>query len=344
MLVTPDLRERPYTVSAAPKEMLSVRTEGDQTIVKINSSSLAIMQECPRKAYYVLNQGLRKKVQSSATTFGSAIHKALEVFYSGELYERVLPANFERIMPDLEHMDGPKDSLIYRAARAFVHAAEPLRNLESSDKRSIASGLWTLTHYFKTYIDDPFVVYSDESGPFVERRYVFTLWESPTLKIECFGQIDLILKNARTGMILVADHKTSSIVGNDFFNRLKPNHQYTGYLMAAKRAYKIQTDSFLVNCIQVKAKPLTARGTPPNFPRQVTRRDEADYAEYQTTVRYFVQQYLNWRADNEWSLGHTNACASYGGCQFLEVCGAPQVIRQNIIDAQFDREVRTWNA
>lgn len=344
MLVNFDLSAAPYVVPAKPKEMLSIRRAGDQDIVKINSSSLQLLQECPRKSYYLLNQGLRKRVQSPATTFGSAIHKALEVFYSAPRDERIYTEKLGEEMENMGHMEPTHDYMILRAAKAFVKEAEPLRNLDATDKRSIATGLWILRHYFKTYIDDPFVVYRDENGPFVERKFSFNLWESPTLKIEYFGQIDVILKNDKTDMLLVGDHKTSSIVGNDFFNRLKPNHQYTGYLMAAKRVFKLQTDSFMVNCLQVKPKPVTARGTPPNFPRQITRRDEQDYKEFTETVLYYVQKYLEWKDDNTWPLSHANACASYGGCQFLEVCAAPTVIRQNIIDAQFDKEVREWNA
>jgi len=337
MNVTLDTSGIPLIVEDAPKEMLSVTKVNGKTKVKINSSSLSILQECGRKAQYVLHDKLRKTAQNPATLFGSAIHAALEEFYRADLCKRVLPKDYKKNIQDMETMPAPDDSIVYRAAAAFIKVAEPLRGLDEHNKRSIPAGLWMLGHYFEAYIDDPFVVFSDEAGPMVERRVDFTLYEDDALIIEYFGTIDVVLQNQRTGLILVADHKTSSVVGNDFFNRLKPNHQYTGYLLGAKKAMGIDTDSFMVNCLQVKPKPKTARGGPPHFLRQVTRRDENDYLEFTDTVVHNVRQFLTWLDAGNWTMGHTSACAMYGGCQFLEVCSAPKEIRANIIAASFNK-------
>lgn len=319
------------------KEMISVTNDSGKTTVKINSSSLSVLQECPRKSNYLLYNKFHKKSQSPAVLFGSAIHAALEVFYNSSRADRTLPKNYKTVIQDLENMEAPEDHLLYKSAKAFVDKAEPLRNIPPSDKRSLQAGLWSLAHYFETYIDDPFVVMEDKDGPIVERRVEYKLYESEKMDIVYFGTIDVVLKNQRTNQILVCDHKTSSIVGNDFFNRLKPNHQYTGYLLGAKECLGIKTDSFLVNCIQVKPKPVTSRGKPPHFLRQVTRRDETDYVEFRQAVMYWVRQYLDWIAGDYWPLGHTNACSSYGGCQYLSVCSAPTEIRDNIINAEFER-------
>lgn len=322
-----------------PKEMLSVSQLADgRTLVRINSSSLSIIQECLRKSHYSLNERWLGKNESPATLFGSAIHKALEVFYLADPSQRALPKFEDAELLISANPQLSKDNLVLRAIAAFVERAEPLRELPDTDKRSIPNGIWTLWHYFKAYIDDPYVAFVDESGrPFVERSFSFTLHEDETLKIDYFGTVDLVVKHQKSGDLYVCDHKTSSVVGADFYNRLKPNHQYTGYLMGVRESFGLPIDSFLVNCIQVKARPLTSRGTPPHYPRQVTTRDQADYDEFRSVIVANVHNYLRGRQTGVWPLGQVNACAQYGGCQYLAVCAAPSTLRENILQSKFNR-------
>lgn len=320
-----------------PKEMLSIREENGKTLVRINSSSLGVIQECLRKSHYLLDQKWHSENEAPATIFGSAIHAALEVFYGGNMADRKLPKLETMELMSYDHkVESEETDLLLRATRAFIEKAQPLKALPESDKRSIQNGVYILHNYFKAFIDDPYVALIDERGSFIERDFTFRLYDGPDLEIDYFGRIDLAVKHSQTGEVLVADHKTSSVVGADFYNRLKPNHQYSGYLLGAK-SLGIKTDSFLVNCLQVKSKPVTARGTPPHFPRQITTRDEQDYAEFKDAVVGSVRNYLSALAENSWPLGHVNACAMYAGCMFLQVCSAPKSLRENVLKAKFVR-------
>jgi hypothetical protein len=319
-------------IPAKPKEMLSVGQRGNKTLVRINSSSLGVLQECPRKAHYQIYRNLVAENESSPTLFGKGIHKALEVFYRGDVKERILPQ-----YKDVEQMPyghPAPDSLISRAMLAFLETAEPLSALPPENKRSLPNGVWILWHYFQAYINDPHIAYVDEEGPFVERPFTFDLYEDEELVIEYFGTIDLIVRNTTNGNILVCDHKTSSVVGNDFYNRVKPNHQYTGYLLGA-RSFGLNVNDFMINCLEVKQKPKTARGSAPNFPRQITNRDEGDFAEFRESVKFYVDNYLTSIRSGVWPLSHTNACAMYTGCTYLSVCSAPASLRENILNAKF---------
>jgi len=342
MKVSADLSQVPPEIArtGTPKEMLSVDETGRKPKVRINSSSLSVIHSCPRKAYYTLHRKLKARHEAPATLFGLAIHKALEIFYSEPRGNRSIPSNFREQADLLAYgHTPPSDHFLFRAIAAFVNTAEPLRALPETDKRSLGSGVWLLRNYFESYINDPFEVLCDQNGPITERSFSMPLYEDEELEIEYFGQIDVVLKNAQTHVILPTDHKTSSIVGSDFYNRLKPNHQYTGYLLAAQRILGLDTDSFLVNCLQVKPKPLTARGGPPQFPRQVTKRDAGDIQEFIDSVVCAVRNYLTWRAEDKWPLGDVNACTMYGGCSFLDVDAAPIGLRENIIDSKFISEV-----
>jgi hypothetical protein len=324
--------------STVPKEMLSLSVLPDgRTKCRINSSSLSIIQECGRKAQLSLDRNLRSNLESPATMFGSAIHKGLEVFYCGEVEDRVMPKGFRSNAEIMAYGTIPEeeDYLVYRAIRAFVESAQDLCHLPDEDKRSVSTGVWLLAQYLETYIDDPYVVIRDESGPFVERRGEAVLFEDDSLVIEYFGTVDVGLVNRHNGITLICDHKTSSVVGNQFFNRLKPNHQYTGYLYLAQEAFGIDTDKFLVNCLEVKARPKTARGKGPSFPRQVTTRSEEDVQEFKDAVIDAVRNYLRWNKTGVWPMGHVSACAAYAGCQFLDICSSPKCVRENIINTKY---------
>lgn len=337
MIITPDVSQVPLVIpKKEPKEMLTITESNGTTKVRINYSSLSIIQTCARKAFYKLDQGLVGENESPATLFGSAIHKALEIFYSEPRENRNIPPGFKEAAAMMAYgHQAPSDHFLYRAILGFVEKAQPLQALPETDKRSIANGIWILTHYFETYIDDPFEVLIDESGPITERQCEMVLHTEPGLEITLFGTVDVILKNMRTNVTLACDHKTSSVVGPDFYNRLKPNHQYTGYMLLARECLGIQGDGFLVNCVQVKPKPLTARGTPPHFPRQVTSRSEHDIEEFKQALVGGVKDYLRWKETGVWPLGNVDSCSFWGGCEFLPVCSAPVEVRQSILDNKY---------
>lgn len=323
----------------APKRMMQVNTLDDGTVhVEINYSSLNIIMQCLRKAHYALDRNIGPKSENPATLFGSAIHEAMEVFYSAPREERILPPdykkNFELLAFGGEVADSDK-FLLYRTAKAFLKRAEPLSSLVPEDKRSLLNGLWILGHYFDAYLTDPYTVYSDESGPLIERLLSKEIHSEPGLKITVFGTIDVVLENIANKQILVTDHKTSSVVGNDFYNRLKPNHQYSCYVWLAQEMLGLTTDKFMINCLQVKPKPKTARGTPPTFPRQITTRTPEDIKDFKDAVVHHVKSFLKCKETGVWPIGTVEACTAYGGCTFLQICSSPNSIKENIISAEY---------
>jgi hypothetical protein len=344
-LVNVSLGEASVLVPAQPKEMISVGvTPTGKTKVRINSSSISVIQECLRKSQYLLEEKWKSENESPALTFGSAIHKALEVFYTGSPEERILPA-FEEC-ERLIHSSPVKPNLVLNAIQAFVDKTQALSALPDGDKRSILNGVWLLHCYFKTYINDPYSVYIDDEGPFLERTFSYVMHEDDKLIIELFGTIDFMFRHITDGNLLPGDHKTSSALsfqGQSYFDRERPNHQYTAYMMMLNKVCGLNLTDFMVNVIEVKAKPKTARGSMPSFPRQITRRDEGDYTEFKEVVLKVVRDYLYARKHSEWPLGPTDACNKYGGCQYKQVCAAPQALRKNILTSKFTQQKGNTN-
>lgn len=325
---------------APPKEMLSIRKESGRVIVRINSSSLSIIQECLRKAKYYLLDGWKSENESPATLFGSAIHKALEVYYSGAPEERILPR-----LEDLEPIafgHAPKtDGLIERSIAAFVEKAQALKDLPDTDKRSLINGTWILHEYFKAFINDPYITHVDDDGPFVERTFDHVIHEDQDCTIILFGTIDFAWRHIQTGEVVCGDHKTASFLnfgGASYFDRDKPNHQYTGYVMGAKKVFGIPSDNFIVNVLEVKAKPKTKGAKGVSFPRQPTKRTEEDFAELKEVLLDSVQRYMMAETKNSWPMGPVDACNKYGGCPYKQVCASPNSLRETILRNKFIKE------
>lgn len=321
-----------------PKEMFSHSLLADgRTKYRINYSSLSMMQECWRKFDYSIVRGLRNNLESPATLFGTAIHKALEVFYSGKRTERTLPPKYRELMESVgcgQWQTDWEEYLVLRAARAFVRKAQPLAQLPDDNKRSIVTGVWMLTHYFERYLTDEYVVLTDDKGPVVERGFSMQIFEDAAFEVELFGTIDAVFKSDVTGLILGCDHKTTSSL-YDFYDGVKPNHQYTAYSWAINKVLGYDTDQFLVNALQVKPPPKTARGSPPDFARQVTSRNQADYDDLLFAVVTSLGMFRQLQQIGDFPMTAPGPCTKFGGCQFRDVCSAPKELQQNIIKAKF---------
>lgn len=346
-IVQPDLGLEPLVIPVTEKkEMISVRRdELGRTVVRVNSSSVSVIQECLRKAQYSLHEEWRAVSESPATLFGRAVHKALEIFYRGAIEERVLPRFAYLEMMAYGNKPPPTNNdLIYRAVAGFLEVAEPLSGLPETDKRSLQNGVWILHKYFEAFIDDPYVALVDDHGPFIERTFSYRIHEDTSLVIDVFGTIDFAFRHTVTGEVLVGDHKTTSQLyfgGSSYYDRDKPNHQYTLYMLGANKVLGLKTDSFMVNVIEVKEKPKRPQTPGPKFPRQITKRTEEDFDEVREVIMKVVRDYLEAIETEVWPMGGVDACGKYGGCQFRQVCAAPRVMRETLLMNKFTRNGET---
>lgn len=324
-----------------PKEMISVSQQNGKTKVRVNSSSVDVIQNCLRKAKYSLHERWITQNEHPATLLGSSFHSALEVFYVGKREERKLPKLETMELMSYGHkVPNEETDLCLRATRAFIKKAKPLEALPETDKRSIQNGVWLLHNYFNSYLADPYVAFVDEAGPFIERKFSFVLRETADLIIEVFGTIDFGFVDVNSGRIIPGDHKTTSFLGfgdSSYFDREKPNHQYTLYAMGAHKVFGFEGDDFLVNIIEIKAKPKTAKAKGPSFPRQITTRTKEDFDEVTEVITHVVDLYLQSIKTGVWPQGPVGACTAYGSCMYRQVCCSPKSLRENVLSAKFVR-------
>lgn len=319
------------------KEMLSVIEDIDanKITVKVNYSSLDIIQTCLRKAEYALDRKLFGAFDSPALTFGSAIHKAMEVWYCSKRESR--KASSSQCDDSHAMMLAEKSPILHGscarcgAIYAFLDVAKELN--EHHAPRDPENGIKILNDYFDFYLDDALEIMSDSMGPLCERSFEIPIWKDLTylnyqLEIVLHGTIDTVMRNKETGEILIFDHKTTSALGKDFFNRIKPNFQYTGYWLGATQVLNLIPSAFVVNGIQV-AKTKTA------FNRQRTIIHESEIQELRDAVLESTYRYLHAKHSQTWPMSTPNPCSMWGGCQYKKVCEASPTVRESIISAEF---------
>ncbi len=320
-----------------PKEMLSIRKAEDRQIVKINFSSLNVVQACMKRAYFNLERGLQSKLESSALTFGKAFHAAMEVWYCSPQANRKSETGHcddAQALMLAGHEPTPHgDCARCAAVFAFLEGTKTLG--ESDGARDPANGMLVLNSYFDHYLTDPFEVLMDASGPVVERDFEYKVGEfqipnEGLVEIWFFGRIDSVLRNRETSEIVVTDHKTTGALGKDFLNRIKPNFQYTGYWMAAKDILKVNPSRFLVNGVQV-AK------TKRDFARQFTTVTDEEIQNLKDAILWNVTNYLKARRSGMWPLSAPDACTQWGGCSYKRICELPKSLHESMISVEFEK-------
>lgn len=334
LLITPDLSQAPVILEK-PKRMLKMSKLPDgRTKVEINFSSLSLINDCLRKAQYSLIGGYKSNIEAEATLFGKGIHKGLEHWYQLPPHLKI-PNDAEEGLMDtllagpLKYTEPPVYETALDSVNEFVKVVQPLRWMGDSDKRSVNNGIKILKAYFRHYQGDGLEVLKDESGkPYIERELEMVLFEDDHKVIVLFGTLDVIFRNLITGEIMPGDHKTTAALGSSFYNRIKPNHQYTAYIMLARECLGLDVSQFMVNGIQV-AK------TKSEFARQITERGEEDFVEFRMAVIEAVERLLRAVETGAFPMNSPGSCTNYGSCQYLDVCSSPSKLRETVLRSKY---------
>lgn len=312
------------------KEMLSIWQEDGKTVVKTNFSSIDVLQTCMRKSQLLLKRQLTVQNEAPALIFGKGTHKALEVWYCAPRVNRKRGSvqcddSHAQMLAGSDPIDhGPcaRCSSIF----AFLEETRVLTEIDGS--RSPESGVNILNNYFDVYLDDPFEVLHDDQGPLCERTAEAVIYEDSDLRIIFFGTIDSILRNRETGEVIGCDHKTTSSLGKDFFNRIKPNFQYAGYWFLMRESLGLRPTQFMVNGIQV-AK------TKQDLSRQFATITDEEIEELRQAVVWNVRNYLRCLSTDVWPMSAPSACSQWGGCSFKRICEMPKTLHESVISADF---------
>lgn len=292
--------------------------------VIINYSSYEVISQCLRKAQYLLAKGMVTS-NSPPLVFGSAIHKALEVWFCASPTARrhTTPGCDDVQSAMLCNAPLPTHGNCVRCASvyAFLEASGPLSGLDSSDKRSRSNGVDILNAYFDHYLEDTGVVARDAMGPICERGFETELWAGPNLTVRLHGTIDRVM--LREEQLIITDTKTAYSLGLDFEAKIKPNHQIAGYTFGA-RSIGINAQWFELDGLQVAKQKR-------DFKRISTMVRDDDIESMREAFVHAAELYYRAVTTGKFPMSAPTACAMWGVCQFHQVCEQPPSFRESIL-------------
>lgn len=298
------------------KKMFELQKDESGETIRINSSSLSILQSCKRKAHYLFDAQMSAGT-SNAQYFGTIIHAALARWYM--------------IMPEDRH----GMSLSEIARQEFSrHGYVP-----DDDLRTVEVATRVMDSYQKETANDPYLVMRDYNGkPMVEWEFEFPLGHTPDgRKIIWFGTVDLVLKNTQTSEVVVMDHKTTRSLGMDFMHRWNPNHQVTGYLMGVANNLERPVNHAVINGLQI-AKTVN------RVMRIDSYRSVEDFEEFKETVSTEVWLYLQAKEAGLFPMAQANVCTGFGLCKFIDVCSTSKSNRHQLLAAATLNNIATQEA
>jgi hypothetical protein len=298
--------------------------------VKVDNFALSMFQTCPSKYQLRMVEGWTTRQRSAALGFGGAFHEGLRTWYrsSGNLQ-----ASLQAII-----QSWPQD-------------------LPIDDWRTKEKCISTMIAYSREYPLESFRIVGMPDDPLVE--VTFTLDTGLFLDCEECGPVegqdptDPRCKNCGatrepieyggifdglvefSGSVYVFEHKTTSQLGDYYFNQFKPNNQVTGYVWAARQLSGKRVGGAIINAIGVY------KVSAPKFKRDITTRSDTEIAEWLLNIRESCQMLRNCERQNYFPM-HTHSCTMYGRCEYhpVHVLGEPKE-RQAMLD--MDYVVSPWH-
>jgi hypothetical protein len=310
-------------------------------------SSLECYLSCIRSAYFKLVRS-RTSAPSSALVFGAAMHAALEIYYKLRskhepmevlgLCQKAIDNTYEEY-PGLQLFgDYRTPSFCWDSFLAYVaeYKNDGLKPVLKDDKPLVEFSF--ALELGQTEID---------ASVFAEHGYGMLTSDASkeqqasgllTVKIIWTGICDMLAE--RDGEVWLVDHKTTSILSNDFFESFNIAMQPVGYVNAVRKAYpELKIAGFLVNVLACRRPTKTGKSFEPH--RSTYRYEQWQTDEWNTDVLTLIEDFLHSLTTNEWPKQTTWCVGKYGKCPYFDVCSLPP--KQRIMFLNTDQYAdNTW--
>jgi hypothetical protein len=294
---------------------------------------------CKRSAGYYIALKRELCKPKTAQAFGKIIHKALEKRYRD--FGTYLGADASTAMTN--------------AVTEEFQSWTP----EDDDYRNYATAVSVIKQYAAQYQLEDFEPYRFPNGqlfvelpfakPLGQIKIAAPLWvRNPDGTIErrtidCItviqkGKIDLVYR--REGNIYGLDHKTTSVLGPQYFNEYELASQIHCYAWAINKIIGELPRGYVINALGVR-KP-TKTGKALEFIRQTIRIYPELVAEWEVDTMQLTAEFIEGCRTNQLPKSPKWCIAKYGACEFRQVCGLEPKLRSTSLYSNEYRDV-TWD-
>lgn len=285
----------------------------------LDSSFYSSIDACETKALFGAVGKYQLAGGALALVFGSAFHVALEAYYNGESKEYCIEAallewdkNQEGVVPDVRRSRTTLEILV----SSYIE-----HDLISGDR-------FTPIHMPNS--DGP------DHPPLIANELAFKSHLGTTLdgyKLNWKGKIDLIVKEGSSYWLV--DHKTTTVMGEQYLADKHRSNQMVGYTYAARHNLGIPVKGVILNVAAVRTK---------GFEFARFRLPISDFAVYEwarevdhtlTKLHEELKRlHVSVASEEKMTFVAVNreaCCTKFGECVFMRVCQALPSHRQELL-------------
>lgn len=280
----------------------------ERRTITIDNYALSTYQSCPSKFDLRIRQGYSTAFQAAALNAGIVLHTGLETWYSTSNLDLSIEA-MSNAWPDGHPIDDWRDE---------SKARDTLRQYTNE----YPSELWS-------------VVGKDTSNPMVEVSFTLPTGRTTSdgYEIHYGGIFDLLIQF--NGQLYVVDHKTTTALGDYYFDQYKPNNQMTGYTWAATQLSGQRIGGVMINAIA------WSKTKPARFARQITTRTPAEISEWLDNLTDVCNQIAYSERTNTWPKA-TGSCLAYNSrCPYYRVHTLDNRTGLKVLES--DYIIQHWN-
>jgi PD-(D/E)XK nuclease superfamily len=302
-------------------------------VMRIDNSSLEHFTTCARSAEYYIVERRQPVAERVALRTGGAVHILMEIFYRdfqgrAPHYGKFLEACREVLQPYfLKYPPPPEDhrTLAYLEEHilSYVGYAEML---DDFDVVRLSDGQPAIEVYFEYDLGE--VEFNSE--------YLGTRYDK--IKVLWCGRIDMIIK--RLGQYWIMDHKTTSVLGPNFFAEFMNSSPAMGYTWAAQKIIGQPVAGLYLNAIALR-KP-SRSGNQFEIERRSYLYDVERLEEWQYNTLILVSDFLSHMDRGFFPQEYKWCVSKYGTCKYLDVCSMPPTQRSVVLESNAFENV-TWN-
>ncbi len=218
----------------------------------------------------------------------------------------------------------------------------------SEDWRNIDQLTGLIAAYNKQFPDDNFSIAKLDGTYFVEQPFGIPLASfkyhppgaEPQTVVIYSGRIDLAIR--KDGALWAADHKTTSIMGDQYMDGLSMSSQFLGYMWALSHKLKERPAGYMVNVLGSR-KP-TEKGTGKRFEiaRDYFFKDWSLVEEWFSNTVALLQEVFFHANQGYYPMKKLWCVGKFGKCQYFDVCSLPASARQTLLQSGMYKD-NTWS-
>ena len=298
-------------------ELLNLeKTKDGKLILKIDAS-LIKESACERRMWYRLCRGLRKRNSNHKMEYGTAVHKALESYYSDDDKEKAIDV-------------------------AIDHYADVL--VPDKDFRDLAHLVNLLGQYFK---EDTGLTVRRDPEPLLEMRFAYPYLQTPELDVLFCGTIDFV--GTYFGRPVIVDHKSTASYGiASYFASYKISPQLMFYSLMWHKLFPEDNVGCMINGLFLgrSNKNKFERSEIFEFSKDRLDKFQAYIDDLVVRIRskleiYFKEPIVGGRDGEDIFLSNFACCETrFGLCAFAPLCTANSAAdRESIVNMDYINKV-----